>query len=88
MSSVFSHAPVETEGSEFLVPNPERAACNGHGVLVALPGMLDWTTEGLSWPLSFSHDIMELLMETKHTSFTTFFEDYIQTWSMFATSSY
>jgi DnaJ-class molecular chaperone len=29
-------------------------------------------------------DIMELLMETKHTLFTTFFEDYVQTWSVFA----
>jgi hypothetical protein len=51
---------------------------------VALPGILDWTKEGLSWPLSFSQDIMELLMETKHASFTTFFEDYVETWSVFA----
>ena len=67
-----------------LVPRPMLAACNGHVFLVTLPGILDWTKEGLSWPLSFSQDIMELLMETKHASFTTFFEDYVETWSVFA----
>jgi DnaJ-class molecular chaperone len=45
--------------------------------------MLDWTTEGLSWPVSCSQDILELLMETKHASFTTFFESYVDTWSLF-----
>jgi hypothetical protein len=60
------------------------AACNGHVFLVAMPGVLDWTKEGLSWPLSFSQDIMELLMEMKHASFTKFFEDYVETWSLFA----
>jgi DnaJ-domain-containing protein 1 len=60
------------------------AACNGHVFLVALPGILDWIKEGLSWPLSFSQDNMELLMETNHASFTKFFEDYAQTWSLFA----
>jgi DnaJ-domain-containing protein 1 len=39
---------------------------------------------GLSWPVSFSQDIMEVPMETKHASFTTIFDDYVQTWSMFA----
>ena len=43
----------------FLVPRPMLAAYNDHVVLLALPGMLDWTTEGLSWSLSFSQDIME-----------------------------
>ena len=38
----------------------------------------------MQWPLSFSKDIMELLMETKHASFTKFFEDYVETWSLFA----
>ena len=44
----------------------------------------DGTKEGLSWPLSYSKDIMELLMETKHASFTKFFEVYVETWSLFA----
>ena len=30
--------------------------------------------------MSFSQYILELLEETKHVSFTTFFEDYVQTW--------
>ena len=70
-----------------LVPRPMLAACNGHVFLVALPGMLDWTKEGLSWPLSFSQDIMELLMETKHASFTKFFEDYVERGPCSLTSS-
>jgi DnaJ-class molecular chaperone len=40
--------------------------------------------EGPSRPVSFAQDIMELLMEMKHASFTTFFEDYVQRWSLFA----
>jgi DnaJ-class molecular chaperone len=44
----------------------------------------DWTKEGLSRPLSCSQDIMELLMEKRYASFTTFFEDYVETWSLFA----
>src|SRR5271157_6098840 len=44
----------------------------------------DWMKEGLSWPLSFSQDIMELLMETNPASFTRLFESYVGTWSLFA----
>jgi DnaJ domain len=44
----------------------------------------DETKEGWSWSLSCSQDLMELLMETKHASFTTFFEDYVETWSLLA----
>jgi len=46
--------------------------------------MLDWTTEGLSWPVSFTQDSMEVPMEKKQASFTMFFDDYVQTWSVFA----
>jgi|SRR5450755_3281775 DnaJ domain len=44
----------------------------------------DETKEGRSRPLSCSQDLMELLMETRYASFTTFFEDYVETWSLFA----
>ncbi len=47
-------------------------------------GKAEWTKEGLAQPLSCSQDIMELLMETRYASFTRFFEDYVETWSLLA----
>jgi len=84
ISANFVGAYLSWTDFHLLVPRPTLAACNGHVFLVALPGMLDWTKEGLSWPLSFSKDIMELLMETKPASFTKFFQDYVEMWSLFA----